>query len=203
MFKARRVIAERAMGYATGCDFAEIFTEELNRLYLIAYLLTTDHGAAEQCILSALESCLKGAPVFSSWARQWSKRAVIKQAIEMASPMQAQEANEAKAAAEMQALSEMEKLVTAISSLAPFDRFVFVISTLEQYSDREVAALLNCSGQEIKAARTRAVQSIVVSVTHAVASHDPANLKEKLACVLRWPLRPQQFNAGEYARGEA
>src|SRR2546421_12103942 len=138
MFKARRVIEERAMGYATDCDFAEIFTEDLNRLYLIAYLLTGDQGMAEQCILSALESCLKGAPVFSSWGRQWSKRAVIKQAIEMVSPMQGQ-AGKGILADESQSFSETERLVMSISSLAPFDRFVFVVSTLEQYSDREVA----------------------------------------------------------------
>ena len=203
MFRARQVIAERAMGYATGCEFAEIFTEDLNRLYLIAYLLTGDHGMAEQCILSALESCLKGAPVFNSWGRQWSKRAVIKQAIEMVSPMQGQAAKGMNIADEGQSFSEMERLVMAISGLAPFDRFVFVVSTLEQYSDREVAALLNCSGQEIKAARIRAVQSIVVAVTHASPLADATSMKDRLASVLRWPLQPQQFKAGDYARGEA
>jgi hypothetical protein len=166
--------------------------------------LTTDYGVAEQFILSALESCLKGAPVFSSWGRQWSKRAVIKQAIEMVSPMQGQVGNGVMLNDETQALSEMERLVMAISSLAPFDRFVFVISTLEQYSDREVAVLLNCSAQEIKAARIRAVQSIVVSVAHDGSPlGDAANMKERLASVLRWPIQPQQFNAAGYARGEA
>src|SRR2546421_11244987 len=135
MFKARRVIEERAMGYATDCDFAEIFTEDLNRLYLIAYLLTGDQGMAEQCILSALENCLKGAPVFSSWGRQWSRRAVIKQAIEMVSPMREHAGNGVNVADESQTLSETERLGMAIIRLVPFDRFVFVVSMLEQYSD--------------------------------------------------------------------
>ena len=156
---------------------------------------------AEQCILSALENCLNGVPVFSSWGRQWSRRAVIKQAIEMVSPMREHAGNGVNVADESQTLSETERLVMAIIRLVPFDRFVFVVSTLEQYSDREVAALLNCSGQEIKAARIRAVQSIVVAVTHAPLA-DAASMQERLASVLRWPIQPQPFNSGDYARGE-
>src|SRR5947209_8554593 len=121
----------------------------------------------------------------------------------MVSPEQRQEGNGMGVAAESQSLSEMERLVMAISRLAPFDRFVFVISTLEQYSDREVAALLNCSGQEIKAARIRALQSIVVSVTHSSSLSDAATVKERLGPVLRWPLQPQPLKAGDYAREQA
>jgi DNA-directed RNA polymerase specialized sigma24 family protein len=196
------MIAERATVYATACDFAKIFSEDLNRLYLIAFLLTGNHDMAEQCILTALESCLKGAPVFSSWGRQWSKRAVIKQAIEMVLPMQTQQGRDAEVG-ERRSFSEMERLVMTISNLTPFDRFAFVISILEQYSEREAAALLNCSGQEIKAARIRAVQEIVVKVTHGSPSSDAGTMNDRLASVLQWPLRPQEFNAGDYAHGEA
>jgi DNA-directed RNA polymerase specialized sigma24 family protein len=198
------MIAERATGYATACDFAKIFSEDLNRLYLIAFLLTRNHDMAEQCILTALESCLKGTPVFSSWGRQWSKRAVIKQAIEMVTPMETQPEKAADNASERESFSETEELVMAIVGLAPFDRFAFVISTLEQYSDREAAALLNCSGQEIKAARIRAVQEIVVSVTHGASPAGAGTMNDKLASVLQWPIRPQEFNAGrDFAHGEA
>src|SRR5438270_12452644 len=97
----------------------------------------------------------------------------------------------------------MKKLVSSISYLASFDLFVLVISMLEQYSDHEATALLNCSGQEIKAARVRAVQDIVVAVTHGCAIAGEVNMKERLASVLRWPLQPQRFHAREFVGGEA
>jgi hypothetical protein len=41
-----------------------------------------------------------------------------------------------------------------------FDRFVFVVSVLEGYSDRDCALLLDCSCADVMAARIRAFQQI-------------------------------------------
>ncbi len=50
--------------------------------------------------------------------------------------------------------------ITAVLGLRPFDRFVFVMSVLEGYSDHDCAILLGCSRQDVLAAKTRALQQI-------------------------------------------
>jgi len=49
---------------------------------------------------------------------------------------------------------------SAILELAPFERFVFVMSALERYSDHECSILLGCAPREVTAARTRALQQL-------------------------------------------
>jgi hypothetical protein len=58
----------RAGEYATADDFRRIFDENMNSLYLLAFLLTADHGRAEQCFVSGLEDAVGGNPVFKEWA---------------------------------------------------------------------------------------------------------------------------------------
>ena len=50
--------------------------------------------------------------------------------------------------------------LAAVIELPPFERFVFVLSVLERYSDQECSLLLNTNRGEVTAARTHALQSI-------------------------------------------
>jgi len=56
--------------------------------------------------------------------------------------------------------------MTAILNLAPFDRFVYVMSVLEHYSDHECSVLLGCSRRDVIAARNRALEEIVSVRVH-------------------------------------
>src|SRR5262245_20545098 len=76
----------RANEYATCRDFRQIFTEDMAGLHLLAYLLTADVAKAEQCFVAGLEDSIHGNQVFKQWARAWSKRAIIQNAIKMATP---------------------------------------------------------------------------------------------------------------------
>src|SRR5215469_18242139 len=76
----------KATAYATRRDFQEIFTEDMTGLHLLAFLLSADTDKAEQCFVAGLESSIAGNPVFQQWARSWSKRAIIKNAIKMIAP---------------------------------------------------------------------------------------------------------------------
>ena len=58
----------------------------------------------------------------------------------------------------------------AVMRLKNFERFVFVLSILEGYSDRACSVLLGPSAREIMAAKVRALENLA------------ANLKEFLAC---------------------
>ena len=47
-----------------------------------------------------------------------------------------------------------------VRALADFERFVFVMSVLERYSDQDCSVLLGYRVREIRDARTRALQQI-------------------------------------------
>src|SRR6476660_10655779 len=83
MFRSRnkQKAIERATEYATCKDFRQIFTEDMTGLHQLAFLLTADHAKAEQCFVAGLEESIRGNPVFKQWARAWSKRAIIQNAI--------------------------------------------------------------------------------------------------------------------------
>jgi HlyD family secretion protein len=103
---------------------------------------------------------LRGNPVFREWAQSWARRTVIKNAIRMISPLR----NETETAAGvLQPLSEAGTPAAAMTSLPAFDRFVYVLSVLEKYSDRECSILLDCPVERVVAARIRALEQFVTA----------------------------------------
>jgi hypothetical protein len=87
MLQSMQLVDERATPYATVADFFATFNEEMNSLYLLAFLLTADHEKAEQCLASAVGECVEWIGVFADWAHSWSRRAVLKRAIQMTMPV--------------------------------------------------------------------------------------------------------------------
>jgi DNA-directed RNA polymerase specialized sigma24 family protein len=57
-------------------------------------------------------------------------------------------------------LAVEETEIASILELGPFERFVFVISVLEHYSDQDCAVLLGCARRDVVAARIRAFQQL-------------------------------------------
>src|SRR5271156_5570600 len=76
----------RPTPYASCTDFRQVFDEDMNSLYQLAFLLTADHEKAEQCFVSGLDDVVKGNPVFKEWARSWARRAVILNAMRAINP---------------------------------------------------------------------------------------------------------------------
>ncbi len=72
--------------YATAADFCRIFKNDMNRLYLLSYMLTAEHGKAEECFVRGLEDSTRSNRVFKEWAESWARRAVIHNAIQMVRP---------------------------------------------------------------------------------------------------------------------
>jgi DNA-directed RNA polymerase specialized sigma24 family protein len=153
--------AERVGDYTMPTDFCTVFNDQLDHLYTLSLLLTADHHEAEQCFVASLEDCLQGNPVFREWAQSWATRTVIRNAIRIISPLR----NETKTTTENYDLAEPSSKAgtpaAAITKLPPLDRFVYVMSVLEKYSDRECSILLDCTVEEIARARTRALQRLV------------------------------------------
>jgi hypothetical protein len=150
---------ERTLEYATRDDFAAIFSNDMNALHTLSFLLTADQAKAEQCFVGGLEESIQGNPVFRDWARAWSKRVIIRNAIKMLAPAPGQ-LNSRSTAPLAHAVSETDAWMNLVLELPPFERFVFVISVLEGHSVSDCASLLGCTLTELTRARSQALTHI-------------------------------------------
>jgi DNA-directed RNA polymerase specialized sigma24 family protein len=150
--------------YATADDFRKLFAEDMTSLYLLAFLLTASHEKAEQCFVSGIEDCAQGSSVFQQWARSWARRVIIQNAVRTIAPrprLQDESNHESPSAAAPNERNRQQDAAWAgVLALKDFERFVFVVSVLEGYQDRECAALLGCTVPEVSQARVRASQQI-------------------------------------------
>ena len=155
----RRSKPDHRNDYATSTDFQQIFTEDMAGLHLLAFLLTADQDKAEQCFVAGLEDSINGNPVFRQWARSWSRRAIIKRAIRVIAPLPADPRLRPAVSAEVGA-SERDVLISSVTALAPFQRFVFAMAVLEGYSTTECALLLRCTAKEVIVAREESLREV-------------------------------------------
>lgn len=155
--------------YATRSDFCRIYLERINSLYLLSLLLTADPHKAEQCFLAAFEDSASNNFVFKERAHLWVRRNIILNAIRLLCPRPNDEnqSNDArlshlieKVPAEVRAFPN---LVGALG-LNSFERFVFIMSLLEKYSDQECSLLLGCFRRDVINARTAAIRNLANAV---------------------------------------
>jgi hypothetical protein len=177
MFRKRREDAASVSArptYAVPRDFCRIFAEDKTALYLLSLVLTADSETAEQCFAAGLEDSIGGNPVFKEWARSWSKRMIIKNAIRMITPAPGQ-VNLARHVSDRNDLTLGGGLLTPVRELPPFERFVFVMSVLEKYSIQECSILLNCRKQEVSRGQARALlQLAAAELNRTMPVPDPA-----------------------------
>ena len=154
----------RAAAYASSDDFRRIFYENMDSLYLLAFLLTADHGRAEQCFVSGLEDAVGGNPVFREWAHSWARRMIIQNAVRLIKPRPANGSGRLKSASvdnDYKTIPvERQVEIAALLGLDPFERVVYVVTVLEQHSDHECSLLLGRARRGILPARTRALEQI-------------------------------------------
>jgi DNA-directed RNA polymerase specialized sigma24 family protein len=164
MTAARQIT--RPTPYASSDDFRQVFDEHMNSLYLLAFLLTADQKKAEQCFVSGLEDAVEGSPVFKEWAHSWARRAVILNAVRVLSPRPADGNDRGRSSSDPadsngRALSDGQQAeIAAILERKPFERFAYVMTVLEQYSDQECSVLLGCTRRDVLAARVRALKEV-------------------------------------------
>jgi DNA-directed RNA polymerase specialized sigma24 family protein len=147
--------------YATHEDFHTIFNNGLNGLYQLSFLLTRNPDKAERCLVSGLDDCVSGNRVFREWAHSWAKRAIIQSAIRELKPRPNQFDSPLSGAifpdiGEFSNRPSGHFAMDSVLSLEDFERFVFVMSVLEHYSDHDCVLLLGCSAREVRKARARA-----------------------------------------------
>jgi hypothetical protein len=143
--------------YAGIVDFQHIFDEDMSSLHLLSLLLTGDSEKAELCFVTGLKDATKENSVFKEWARSWARRTIILNAVRVMNP-RPMEGTDGSNPALLNTLSAEQRPFAAILELKPFDRFVYVMSVLERYSDQHCAVLLGCGRHDIITARSHALQ---------------------------------------------
>lgn len=153
--------------YATREDFVRVFHENRNGLYQLSFLLTGDYEKAEKCFVAGIEDCVRENRVFREWSRTWAKRIVVENAIRQLKP-RPRPPDSFQPATVFSHSEESTRPVAqfdvdAVLGLGDFERFVFVISVLEHYSDHECALLLGCSVLQIREGRVHALEELTRS----------------------------------------
>ena len=161
MWNRNQIVNAKYAEYATSADFCQIFDKDMSSLYLLSLLLTGDHKKAEECFVAGLENAVNRNRVFKDWARGWARRVIIQNALRTVDPHPKKESilNSASIEANDKTAAERPE-IAAVLGLQAFDRFVFVMSVLEDYSDHDCSILLGSTRRDVLAARVRALQKI-------------------------------------------
>jgi len=167
MLRTSLISAEKAPAYATSSDFCSVFANDLENMHLLSFLLTADHTKADDCFISGWESCDKENGVFRDWARSWARRTIIRTAVHMLRPRRNHSTVPAAAGdpanCDFARSPEAKRAIASILGLEDFERFVLVMSVLEKYSDQDCSVLLDCTRQDVREARARALQHVAES----------------------------------------
>lgn len=159
-WKKDQDLRDQAEEYALHYDFRQIFTEDADGLRLLALLLTGDRAIAKRCLVEGLDAEQDNV-TFREWAHSWSKKAIIKNAIQAISPSPGQAlSSEVDGHRNGHRRPAPVTLAGAVSRLPSFERFVFILALVEGYSVHECSELLGVGAQEITFAKSRAVEQV-------------------------------------------
>jgi hypothetical protein len=153
------------MPYASNGDSQRILCEENDSLHRLSFLLTADREKAEQCFVSGFPESGNGSPVFKEWAQSWARRTIIQNAVRVINPRPVDEHPPSSFDSGGTTLAVEQVKMAAVLQLEPFERFVFVMSVLERYSDLDCSLLLGCARREVIGARIRMSQQIEMQST--------------------------------------
>ena len=144
-----------------------MFIENMDSMHLLSFLLTADLAKAEECFVSGLEDCVEGSYVFRDWAQSWARRTIIQNAIRMLAPRRnhstVADVPSDAVSCSFARTQDTDYAIACILQLEHFERFVFVMSVLERYSDQDCSVLLGCSRQDIGETRMRALLLVAES----------------------------------------
>lgn len=162
--------------YATAEDFRKIFDERLHDLFQLAYLLAGDQEKAEQAFVSGLEESIRANSVFKNWAHAWAKRTIIQNVIRLLQPRPVDISSAPAPVLSKEYLSQFGAGhfdANTVLKLNDFERFVFVLTVLDQYTDHDCAVLLDSPLQLVRQARVQALEQLLSLANTAEESPQP------------------------------
>jgi len=165
--------------YATSEDFCRVFADNLKQLYVFSFLMTGDQELAERCFVAGLEESVRSNCVFSEWARSWAMRTIVQNAVRALQPypchgspsLSDTSRSDTSRRDGRESIPAGDFELYRVLELEDFERFVFVMSVLERYSDHDCGLLLGCSLQKVREARIRALDRMG-ELGHADHSRD-------------------------------
>ena len=114
--------------------------------------------------LAGIEDCANENRVFREWARAWTKRVILENAIRELKPRRSHSHWSLLPSVfshnQQSSCPCRHFEADAVLRLADFERFVFVMCLLERYRESECALLLGCSASQVREACTRAIQAL-------------------------------------------
>jgi DNA-directed RNA polymerase specialized sigma24 family protein len=134
--------------YANQADFRERFEKDTKSLYLLAFLLTANHSDSEKCFVETVEESSQQQKVFREWIQSWIKRGLIKNAIRIAAPGRTPDAKR-----DEWGIAEID----GVAQLPALERFVFVMTLLENFTTADCALLLGLSKENVVRLRSKAL----------------------------------------------
>ena len=143
-------------------EFVGIFECERVGLQRLALMLTANSEAAKRCLVLAYRECIASGSVSKGWMLSWTRRMVIRNAINLVLGSGCQwcvntnvEADDALIAFSPDDSPGAIATSETILDLPELERFVFVICVLERYSIHDCALLLGKSSREVNDVRNR------------------------------------------------
>jgi hypothetical protein len=146
-------------------DKCQFLVSHMEQYYSLALLLTASVEDAESCFVLALDrwskACTNLGLIVQEAANASIKRALVDCALQTCHPFFNNFPQEAALEIARETLtSNQSPWLAAIMQLDNFERFVFVLSVLESYSDQECADLLRCQPREVAESRVQALSSV-------------------------------------------
>ncbi|MGB8772136.1 MAG: hypothetical protein WCC92_21180 [Candidatus Korobacteraceae bacterium] len=139
-------------------DVSGLLKGDMKSLFLLSLMLTADVDSAESCFVSSLDDCMNMKPTVGEWTNGWTRHVLVHNAIAMRRP--AIEDDEQLMSCNL----ALNPALHAVMRLMNFERFVFVLSILEGYSDRACSVLLGPSSRDIMAAKVRALENLAANL---------------------------------------
>ena len=155
---------QTSLDCATSDEIQNYFAGAMKDLFCLAFLLTAHADRAEKCVIRSIRECMKSTRILRKDLHAWVRNTVIRQGIALTNQESMSWTEEKDSIPVLPSRSQSsagaEDYSSGILELSNFDRLVYVICVLEQYSSRHCALLLHCSSEEVREAHTRAVAQI-------------------------------------------
>ena len=158
-------IYDEAASYAPGTDSWNAVANEMHNLYLLSLLLTADPHEAQRCFFGGIGESESEIDVFMSWAQARARRTIVEHAIGVVAPIPEHAYDFSSDLLTLSAAKMKNNIFDAILGLNAFERFVYIMSVVEQQSDEDCSTLLGCSQKDVMIARSVALAQLASTYT--------------------------------------
>jgi DNA-binding CsgD family transcriptional regulator len=145
------------------------FESDLDRLYLLAFVLTANHRLAEECFLQVLEEVQSDKSVLKPHVSTSLRCRLIKCALVRVFEQPFRRDLRRDGWSENTSVSVY---IDTVAQLSDLERFVFVLAVLEGYSSPECSRLLGCNLPTVSGLKARALEKLGTATREVLESSE-------------------------------